>query len=83
MSLVGGLVFGVLSAIGAFQVSKNPKNIWVSFGKFWQLDQEGRGKKSDVIYLLPQVSRILESDWSDCVFLAVKSKTFKRMLLFL
>ncbi|XP_060776988.1 transmembrane protein 14Cb [Neoarius graeffei] len=31
-SLVGGLIFGLLSALGSFQVSQNPKNFWLSFG---------------------------------------------------
>ncbi|KAJ8369973.1 hypothetical protein SKAU_G00100010 [Synaphobranchus kaupii] len=29
-SLIAGLFFGLLSAIGAYQISQNPKNIWVS-----------------------------------------------------
>lgn len=45
MSLVGGLVFGVLSALGSFQVSQNPKNIWLSFGKFQQIDKKKVNKK--------------------------------------
>ncbi|KAK2855360.1 hypothetical protein Q7C36_007229 [Tachysurus vachellii] len=37
MSLLGGIVFGVLSAIGSFQLSKNPKNIWLLFGTYGTL----------------------------------------------
>lgn len=29
-SLIAGLFFGLLSAIGAYQRSQNPKNMWVS-----------------------------------------------------
>ncbi|KAJ8272899.1 hypothetical protein GJAV_G00094760 [Gymnothorax javanicus] len=29
-SLIAGLFFGLLSAIGAYQISQNPRNIWVS-----------------------------------------------------
>ncbi|XP_053508874.1 transmembrane protein 14Cb [Ictalurus furcatus] len=37
MSLVGGLVFGCLAALGSFQVSQNPKNILLSFGTYGTL----------------------------------------------
>ncbi|KAB5586694.1 hypothetical protein PHYPO_G00004550 [Pangasianodon hypophthalmus] len=37
MSLVGGLVFGFLAALGSLQVSQNPKNIWLSFGTYGTL----------------------------------------------
>lgn len=34
MSLVAGLVFGGLSAYGAYNISKDPKNIQVSLRKY-------------------------------------------------
>ncbi|KAM9489094.1 transmembrane protein 14Cb isoform 1-T2 [Clarias gariepinus] len=37
MSLVGGVIFGSLAALGSFQVSRNPKNIWLSFGTYGTL----------------------------------------------
>ena len=33
MSLVMGILFGLLLAFGASQTSKNPKNIWVVLGE--------------------------------------------------
>ncbi len=33
ISLVAGLVFGIAAFVGAYQMSKNDKNIWVSLGK--------------------------------------------------
>lgn len=33
MSLVSGLMFGIAAFVGAYQMSKNDKNIWVSMGK--------------------------------------------------
>ncbi|ROI16405.1 Transmembrane protein 14C [Anabarilius grahami] len=32
MSLVAGLMFGIAAFVGAYQMSKNDKNIWVSMG---------------------------------------------------
>ncbi|KAI5620389.1 transmembrane protein 14C, partial [Silurus asotus] len=37
MSLIGGLVFGLLAALGSFQMSQNPKNIWLAFGTYGTL----------------------------------------------
>ncbi|XP_006792369.1 transmembrane protein 14C-like [Neolamprologus brichardi] len=31
-SLVAGLLFGVLAAVGAYLTSKNPRNVWLSAG---------------------------------------------------
>ncbi|XP_071384762.1 transmembrane protein 14C-like [Centroberyx affinis] len=31
-SLVAGLLFGLLAAIGAYLASQNPKNVWLSLG---------------------------------------------------
>ena len=33
ISLMSGIVFGLLLAFGARQTSKNPKNVWVVLGK--------------------------------------------------
>ncbi|XP_038575168.1 transmembrane protein 14C-like isoform X2 [Micropterus salmoides] len=32
ISLASGLLFGLLAAVGAFLVSQNPKNVWLSLG---------------------------------------------------
>lgn len=32
-SLAAGLLFGSLAGLGAYQVSQNPNNIWVSLSK--------------------------------------------------
>ena len=32
-SLAAGLVFGGLAGFGAYQISGDPKNVWVSLGK--------------------------------------------------
>lgn len=34
ISLVAGLMFGIAAFVGAYQMSKNDKDIWVSLGKF-------------------------------------------------
>ncbi|XP_051258570.1 transmembrane protein 14C-like [Dicentrarchus labrax] len=31
-SLVAGLLFGLLAAVGAYLASQNPKNVWLSLG---------------------------------------------------
>ncbi|XP_030016024.1 transmembrane protein 14C-like [Sphaeramia orbicularis] len=31
-SLAAGLLFGLLAAVGAYLVSQNPKNVWLSLG---------------------------------------------------
>ncbi|XP_015811693.1 transmembrane protein 14Cb [Nothobranchius furzeri] len=31
-SLVAGLLFGLLAAVGAYLTSRNPKNVWLSLG---------------------------------------------------
>lgn len=33
-SLAAGLLFGGLAGLGAYQQSKDPKNVWLSLGKF-------------------------------------------------
>ncbi|KAG9275801.1 transmembrane protein 14Cb [Astyanax mexicanus] len=37
MSLIAGLVFGVLAAIGSRQISQNPRNVWLSLGTYGTL----------------------------------------------
>uniref|UniRef100_A0A3Q3XMS5 Transmembrane protein 14Cb n=1 Tax=Mola mola TaxID=94237 RepID=A0A3Q3XMS5_MOLML len=32
-SVAAGLVFGLLAAVGAYVVSQNPNNVWLSFGE--------------------------------------------------
>ncbi|XP_026230361.1 transmembrane protein 14C-like [Anabas testudineus] len=32
ISLVAGLVFGLLAAVGAYLTSQNPRNVWLSLG---------------------------------------------------
>jgi len=39
MSLVTGLMFGIAAFYGAYQMSKNDKDIWVSMGKSLSLFQ--------------------------------------------
>ncbi|XP_076826215.1 transmembrane protein 14C-like [Brachyhypopomus gauderio] len=36
-SLIAGLLFGILAAVGAFLTSQNPKNVWVSLGTYGTL----------------------------------------------
>lgn len=36
-SLVAGLLFGVLAAVGAYLTSKNPRNVWLSAGEWVQV----------------------------------------------
>ncbi|XP_028283027.1 transmembrane protein 14C-like [Parambassis ranga] len=31
-SLVAGLLFGLLAAVGAYRTSQNPRNVWLSLG---------------------------------------------------
>ncbi|XP_070830706.1 transmembrane protein 14C-like [Chaetodon trifascialis] len=31
-SLAAGLLFGLLAAVGAYQASQNPRNVWLSLG---------------------------------------------------
>lgn len=48
-SLAAGLLFGGLAGLGAYQQSKDPKNVWLSLGKsagppgtecyWWQREQ--------------------------------------------
>lgn len=63
MSLVAGLMFGIAAFVGAYQMSKNDKNIWVSMGKsvfisihlyslyILQFMKRNKDEKSDLLYL--------------------------------
>ena len=40
-SLAAGLAFGGISALGAYQTSSNPRNVWVMLGKSKSTDANG------------------------------------------
>jgi len=41
-SLAAGLLFGGLAGLGAYQQSKDPKNVWLSLGKFARHPRTGQ-----------------------------------------
>ncbi|TMS09654.1 Transmembrane protein 14C [Larimichthys crocea] len=78
-SLVAGLLFGLLAAVGAYLASQNPKNVWLSlaFTNTWQqlcplllrkcrhLGNAGRGDGTEVSQLV-EVHASWFNDFSEC-----------------